>query len=189
MLLIFIQLVCCSIKDIYLMGIHKIKWKYIWNFGLEMFGGTAAFPEHCRSAVAARAFHCHQTHLSTSPLIFSLLSPYVFQAIITVHSPEHHFFFHHWTHISVKSKCLNFYELYLIWLNTTEGLFGSLLFSFYFPNKVESGNFFVSSDRLCCMTLLSSASKWFVMILLKIFPGNLIAYLVRANIVGYKPML
>ena len=60
MLLIFIQLVCCSIKDIYWMGIHKIKWKYIWNFGLQMFGRTAAFPERCGSAMVARAFHCHQ---------------------------------------------------------------------------------------------------------------------------------
>lgn len=145
MLLIFIQLVCCSIKDIYLMGIHKIKWKYIWNFGFEVFGGTAAFPEHCRSAVVGRAFHCHKIALSTSPLIFSLLSPYVFQAIVTVNSPERNFCFHHWTYIIVTSKCLNFYELYLIWLNTTEGLFGSLLFPFYFPNKLESGFFFFLS--------------------------------------------
>lgn len=141
MLLIFIQLVCRSIKDIYLMGIHKIKCKYIWNFGLEMFGGTAAFCEHCRSAVAARAFHCHQiasVYISFIYFFSFFLFPYVFQAIVGVHSPEHYFFFHHWTHISVMSKCLNFYELYLVLLNTTEGLFSSLLFPFYFPSKAES---------------------------------------------------
>lgn len=120
--------------------------------------------------------------LSTSPLFnfFSFfLFPYVFQAIVGVHSPEHYFFFHHWTHISVMSKCLNFYELYLLLLNTTEGLFSSLLFPFYFPSKAESEVFFVSSNRLCCMTLLLSVSKWFVMILFKIVPVNLIIYLMQ----------
>lgn len=143
MLLIFTQLVCRNIKNIYLMGIHKIKCKYIWNFGLEMFGGTAAFPGHCRCAVVTRAFHCHQiASVYTSFIYFFFLFPCVFQAIIRVHSPEHYFFFHHWTHISVMSKCLNFYELYLILLNTTEGLFSSPLFPFYFPNKAESDFFF-----------------------------------------------
>lgn len=134
MLLIFIQLVCCSIKDIYLMGIHKIKWKYIWNFGLEMFDGTAAFPKCCRSAVVDRAFRCHQLAFI---YIFNFFpfSPYIFQAIITVHSPEYSFFFLHSTHISLTSKCLNFYELYLILLNTTGVCLVPFSFSFVFQIK------------------------------------------------------
>lgn len=82
-------------------------------------------------------FTAIELHLSTSPLIFSFLSPYVFSAIIPIHFPEHRFFFHPWTHIPVMQKCLNFYELYLIWLNTTQVSFGSLLFPLYFPNKME----------------------------------------------------
>lgn len=126
-----------------------------------MFGGTAAFPEHCRSSVTSRAFHCHQIASVYISFSFALLSPYVFSATITVHSSQHYFFFHHWTHISVMQKCLNFYELYLIWLNTTQASFGSFLFPLYFPNKMEWNFLTVVTDfAVWLLALLPNGLSW-----------------------------